>query len=159
MKNFPNVLILRLRMPVSDDLHPRNFVTKIMQYPKIVNVPNSHSILHDLLPMGVFMAEHRELGVYNFTNPGSITHNAVMSLQKEHCDLALTWQNFTLEEQAKVIKADRSNCELDASKLMAKVKQYQGEGLEVDVPEIHEAHRRCCIRRKEHMQMHEGAKA
>ena len=29
MKYYNNCLILRLRMPVSDDLHPRNFVTKI----------------------------------------------------------------------------------------------------------------------------------
>lgn len=40
MKTYPNVLILRLRMPVSDDLHPRNFVTKISQYDRVVNIPN-----------------------------------------------------------------------------------------------------------------------
>lgn len=40
MKTYPNVLILRLRMPVSDDLHPRNFVTKISQYDRVVDIPN-----------------------------------------------------------------------------------------------------------------------
>lgn len=40
MRTYPNVLILRLRMPVSDDLHPRNFVTKISQYDRVVDIPN-----------------------------------------------------------------------------------------------------------------------
>lgn len=40
MRTYPNVLILRLRMPVSDDLHPRNFVTKISQYERVVDIPN-----------------------------------------------------------------------------------------------------------------------
>jgi 3,5-epimerase/4-reductase len=40
MKHYPNVLILRLRMPVSDDLHPRNFVTKITKYEYVVDIPN-----------------------------------------------------------------------------------------------------------------------
>ena len=32
LEEYPNVLNLRLRMPVSDELHPRNFVTKISKY-------------------------------------------------------------------------------------------------------------------------------
>lgn len=40
MRTYPNVLILRLRMPVSDDLHPRSFVTKISKYDRVVDIPN-----------------------------------------------------------------------------------------------------------------------
>jgi hypothetical protein len=146
LKHYDGILILRLRMPVSDDLHPRSFVTKIKNYPKVVNVPNSHSIIHDLLPMVVALAEHKETGVLNFTNPGAISHNEVLELYREVVDPSYKWQNFTLEEQAKVIKADRSNCELDSGKLMEKVRQYQKEGLRVDVPEIHDSYRACFAR-------------
>jgi len=159
MKFYPNCLILRLRMPVSDDLHARNFVTKIANYPKIVNIPNSNSILHDLLPVAVALAEHHETGVYNFTNPGAISHNEVMMLYRDIIDPSKKWENFTLEEQSKVIVAGRSNCELDSSKLMAKVKQYVGEGYQVDVPEIREAYRQCFTRMKEGIQQHPGAAA
>jgi c-di-GMP-binding flagellar brake protein YcgR len=38
-------------------------------------------------------------------------------MYKEYIDPELTWVNFSLEEQAKVIVAARSNNELDASKL------------------------------------------
>jgi len=144
-------------MPVSDDLHARNFVTKIANYAKIVNIPNSNSILHDLLPVAVALAEHSETGVFNFTNPGAISHNEVMTLYRDIVDPSKKWQNFTLEEQAKVIVAGRSNCELDSSKLMMKVRQYAREGYDLDVPEVHEAYRRCFTRMKENMQQHAGA--
>jgi endonuclease/exonuclease/phosphatase family metal-dependent hydrolase len=35
LKCYPNALILRVRMPVSDDLFHRNFVTKIVKYEKV----------------------------------------------------------------------------------------------------------------------------
>ena len=37
-----------------------------------------------------------------------------------------------MEEQAKIIKAQRSNCELDTTKLEAKLKEYG-----ITVPEVH----------------------
>lgn len=138
MKYYTNCLILRLRMPVSDDLHPRNFVTKITKYEHVVDIPNSNTILHDLLPASILLAEHNETGIYNFTNPGAISHNEVLSLFKRYVRPSFTWKNFTLEEQSKVIKAGRSNCKLDTTKLVNKLKEYNFE-----VPEIHEAYKSC----------------
>lgn len=156
---YPDCLVLRLRMPVSDDLHARSFVTKITRYAKVVDVPNSNTILHELLPLVVLMSEHRERGVFNFTNPGAISHNEVLALYRDIIDPTYRWQNFSLEEQAKVIKADRSNCELDASKLMDVVKQYQGEGADVTVSEVHEAYGRMFERMQQNMQQNAGASA
>jgi len=144
-------------MPISDDLHPRSFVTKITNYEHVVNIPNSNSILHDLLPLAIVMAEHGETGVYNFTNPGAIGHNEVLSLYKEIVDPGFEWKNFTLEEQGEVIVAERSNCELDSTKLMALVERYQCEGVAVHVPEIREAYRGCFERMMRNKQMEEGA--
>lgn len=138
MKYYSNCLILRLRMPVSDDLHSRNFVTKIAKYDRVVDIPNSNTILTDLLPASILMAEHKDTGIYNFTNPGAISHNEVLALFKEYVRPEFTWKNFTLEEQAKVIKAGRSNCKLDTTKLEKKLKEYGYE-----VPEIHEAYKGC----------------
>lgn len=58
-------------------------------------------------------------------------------------DPSYEWRNFSLEEQADVIVAERSNCALDSSKLVQVVKGYQAEGMDVEVPEIREAYRRC----------------
>ena len=55
---YKNVLILRVRMPISDDLSPRNFITKISKYEKVVNIPNSMSVLYDLLPISIELTLH-----------------------------------------------------------------------------------------------------
>ncbi|KAK0750361.1 hypothetical protein B0T18DRAFT_408701 [Schizothecium vesticola] len=143
IKHYTNCLVLRLRMPVSDDLHPRNFVTKIAKYDHVVDIPNSNTILSDLLPASILLAEHRDVGVYNFTNPGAISHNEVLTLFRDIVRPSFNWKNFSLEEQAKVIKAGRSNCELDTTKLVSKLKEYKYE-----IPEIHDAYRKCFERMK-----------
>src|SRR6195952_3035656 len=101
MKFYTNCLILRLRMPVSNDLHSRNFVTKISKYERVVDIPNSNTILTDLLPASLLLADHNETGIYNFTNPGAISHNEVLSLFKQYVRPNFTWKNFTLDEQSK----------------------------------------------------------
>ncbi|KAF5774863.1 putative dTDP-4-dehydrorhamnose reductase [Helianthus annuus] len=118
LKNYDNVCTLRVRMPISSDLtNPRNFITKISRYDKVVNIPNSMTILDELLPISVEMAKRNLTGIYNFTNPGCVSHNEVLELYREYIDPSYTWKNFNLEEQAKVIIAPRSNNELDTTKL------------------------------------------
>jgi 3,5-epimerase/4-reductase len=119
LKCYPNCLILRVRMPISDDLIHRNFVTKIVKYERVVNIPNSMTVLTEMLPASLAMANKGLTGVYNFTNPGVISHNEVLDLYKKYIDPTYTYKNFTVEEQAKVIKAGRSNNELDTTKLMS----------------------------------------
>jgi len=115
--SYPNVLTLRLRMPISDDLSPRSFITKISKYEKVVNIPNSMSVLHDLLPLYIAMSKARKTGIYNFTNPGVISHNQVLDLYKKYIDPNFHYQNFTIEEHDKILKAGRSNNELDTKRL------------------------------------------
>jgi 3,5-epimerase/4-reductase len=119
LKNYRNVLTLRVRMPLSDEYeHPRSFITKITHYQRVVDVPNSMTILDELLPISVDMSIKRITGVINFTNPGVISHNEVLSLYRELIHPEFTWTNFTVEEQAKILAAGRSNNELDVSKLL-----------------------------------------
>lgn len=41
LREYDNVCTLRVRMPISGDLaNPRNFITKIARYEKVVNIPN-----------------------------------------------------------------------------------------------------------------------
>lgn len=133
MRNFDNTCILRVRMPISDDLSPRNFITKISKYERVVDIPNSMTVLHELLPASLVLSRKRVTGVVNFTNPGVISHNEILALYKEYIDPSFTWKNFSLEEQAKILKAGRSNNELNASKL---VQLVDGE---VEINEIHKA--------------------
>ncbi|KAG6475045.1 hypothetical protein ZIOFF_064262 [Zingiber officinale] len=118
LKNYENVCTLRVRMPISSDLaNPRNFITKITRYDKVVNIPNSMTILDELLPISIEMAKRNLTGIWNFTNPGVVSHNEILEMYRDYIDPKFTWKNFTLEEQAKVIVAPRSNNELDTTKL------------------------------------------
>ncbi|KAK9688710.1 hypothetical protein RND81_09G005800 [Saponaria officinalis] len=118
LKEFDNVCTLRVRMPISGDLNnPRNFITKISRYNKVVDIPNSMTILDELLPISIEMAKRNLKGIWNFTNPGVVSHNEILEMYKNYIDPSFKWANFTLEEQAKVIVAPRSNNEMDASKL------------------------------------------
>ncbi|XP_068650018.1 bifunctional dTDP-4-dehydrorhamnose 3,5-epimerase/dTDP-4-dehydrorhamnose reductase-like [Aristolochia californica] len=118
LKNYENVCTLRVRMPISSDLsNPRNFITKITKYEKVVNIPNSMTILDELLPISIEMAKRNLTGIWNFTNPGVVSHNEILEMFRDYIDPSFSWKNFTLEEQAKVIVAPRSNNELDATKL------------------------------------------
>jgi len=118
IENYSKTLTLRVRMPISDDLNHRNFITKISKYERVVNIPNSITVLKELLPVSVIMAERGLTGTYNFTNPGVVSHNEILDLYKQYVDPTFTYRNFTEEEQSKILKAGRSNNELDQSKLL-----------------------------------------
>ena len=118
LRDYDNVCTLRVRMPISSDLsNPRNFITKITRYNKVVNIPNSMTVLDELLPISIEMAKRNLRGIWNFTNPGVVSHNEILEMYRDYIDPSFKWENFNLEEQANVIVAPRSNNELDASKL------------------------------------------
>lgn len=115
---YPNTLNLRLRMPISDDLHSQSFVGKIIQYKKLINIPNSMSVVEDLLPLVPVMIKRGLVGNYNFVNPGVISHNQIVELYKKYVNPNHQYENFTVEEQNQILKVPRSNCELSVQKLL-----------------------------------------
>jgi 3,5-epimerase/4-reductase len=114
-----SVLNIRIRMPITTDYNSRNFITKIVNYEKICSVPNSMSVLPELLPLMIDMAEKKITGTINLTNPGLISHNEILTMYREIVDPDFTWENFTVEEQKKILAAGRSNNYLDTGKLQA----------------------------------------
>ncbi len=118
--SYPNVLNLRVRLPVSRDLSPNSFIGKIIKYRKLVNIPNSMSVLEDLLPLVPQMLECKLIGNYNFVNPGTISHHEVIELYKEYVDADHEYESFSLEEHDKILRVPRSHCELSAKKLLEK---------------------------------------
>ena len=112
-----HVLNLRIRMPITDEKNPRNFITKITKYEKICSVPNSMTVLPELLPLVIDMMKKRTTGTINFTNPGLISHNEILEMYKEIVDPKFRWSNFSQEEQRKILAADRSNNFLDTTPL------------------------------------------
>lgn len=130
MHMFSNVLNLRIRMPISCEKHPRNFITKITQYEKICDMPNSMTVLETFFPIFTELIKHCHVGTVNCTNPGVISHNEILTMYRDIVDNNFTWKNFTIEEQDKVLASKRSNNYLDTTKLTT---------LFDHVPDIHTA--------------------
>lgn len=97
------------------------------------------------------MAKAGLTGVYNFTNPGVISHNEVLDLYTKYIDPTYTYKNFTVEEQAKVIKAPRSNNELDTTKLL----RDMPEGIVIN--DIKTAYELCFQRMKKNLEQQYGS--
>ena len=112
-----SVLNLRIRMPIVGHHHPRNFVTKITNYAKICSIPNSMTVLEDMLPVMIDLALKKTTGTINLTNPGTVEHNEILELYQKYVDPTFLWENFTQEEQAKILLSERSNNELDTTEL------------------------------------------
>jgi len=118
MKLYKNdVLNLRIRMPITGDCNGRNFITKITTYEKVCSVPNSMTVLPELLPYVLEMMKSNTTGTINLTNPGLISHNEILDMYTEIVDPNFTYTNFSKEEQLKILDADRSNNFLDTTKL------------------------------------------
>ena len=116
LKDFP-VLQVRLRMPLDSDVNPRNFIYKIANYQKVISVPNSITVIDDLIDATRQLAEMKAIGIYNVVNPGMIDHKQILDLYKEIVDPSHTNEYITLEELETMTKAPRSNCMLSSKKL------------------------------------------
>lgn len=117
MKLYPETLNLRIRMPITQCNNPRNFITKIITYNKICSIPNSMTVLPELIPLMITMMKDFKKGTYNFTNPGLISHNEILEMYRELVDKDFKWDNFTIEEQNTILASKRSNNYLDTSKI------------------------------------------
>jgi dTDP-4-dehydrorhamnose reductase len=112
-----STLNVRIRMPITDEINPRNFITKITNYAKICSIPNSMTVLNELLPVLIEMALKGQVGTVNLTNPGTITHNEILEMYKEIVDPTFSWSNFSIEEQNAILASKRSNNYLNTEKL------------------------------------------
>lgn len=131
-----NTLNVRIRMPITDELNSnRNFITKIINYKKICSIPNSMTVLNELLPIMIDLALNNNTGTINLVNPGLISHNEILEMYKEIIDPKFTWCNFTIEEQNEILASKRSNNCLDTS-LLEKYTNYKVKNIKESVRDI-----------------------
>jgi len=135
-----SVLNLRIRIPITGSYNKRNFITKITTYEKVCSVPNSMTVLPELLPYVLEMMKNKDTGTINLTNPGLISHNEILDMYKEIVDPEFTYNNFSIEEQRAILAADRSNNYLDTTKL---------ESLFPNILNIKDSIRNCLIQYKD----------
>ena len=120
-------------MPISSKKHIKNFITKITNYEYICSIPNSMTILDELLPIMLDLIIKKHIGTINLVNPGVISHNEILESYKQIVDNNFKWKNFSIDEQNKILKSKRSNNHLD-TKLLESL--YKVENIKTGIIKI-----------------------
>ena len=111
------VLQVRIRMPLSVHAHPRNLITKIASYKKVISVPNSVTLIEDMFPALARLSELKPTGILNLTNDGYLTHADILEAYKQIVDPDHAYELIDVKElESHVTKAGRSNCLLSNEK-------------------------------------------
>ena len=129
----PEVFVWRLRIPFNATDHPRNYLSKLMHYPRLLAVTNSLSQLDEFAAATLACWQRRvPFGTYNVTNPGRVTTREVVDLIERSGVHPRTYEFFADEAEFMTAagRTPRSNCVLDSAKLAA---------TGIHLTEVHEA--------------------
>ena len=120
LAKYSNVYICRLRIPFNEVDGPRNYLTKLATYEKLISVSNSITQIDEFVKATLDLCVKKApFGIYNVTNPGIATAREIVEkliaagIRKNEPE----WINIPDFNQT--VKAPRSNCLLDSSKLLS----------------------------------------
>lgn len=119
LKSDYNAYICRLRIPFNNVAHPKNYITKLINYSKLLDAKNSLTNIDDFLNACLYLLENvADTGIYNITNTGFITTKEVTKLISKYI-VNKKFEFFKNENEfySTAAKTPRSNCVLDNSKL------------------------------------------
>ena len=117
-----NVYLWRLRIPFDHRESPRNYITKMVRYDRLLDAANSISELHEFVAATFACWEKRiPFGTYNVTNPGHVTTREVIAAIQASGMCNKDFSFFDSEEEFMQIaaKTPRSNCVMNSEKLAA----------------------------------------
>ena len=122
LEQYDNVYIWRLRIPFDNEDSPRNYLTKLMKYQRLLEARNSISQRHEYAAACLETWKRGvPFGKYNVTNPGSVTTREVVDhiLKSGVCVKNYEFFESEAEFMRLAAKTPRSNCVLNTGKLEA----------------------------------------
>jgi dTDP-4-dehydrorhamnose reductase len=114
--------IWRVRLPFDHLDNQRNYISKLLRYPKLYDNVNSLSHRLESVSACLDLWERRAaFGIYNVTNPGFVTTRQVASAIEKILRPARSFEFWANDDEFYQLaaKAPRSNCILDVSKLLS----------------------------------------
>lgn len=114
--------IWRLRIPFNHVDSPRNYITKMLTYERLLRATNSLSHLDEFAESCIACVQQQcDYGIWNLTNPGSVTTEQVVEMAQTAGLSDRSFEFFDSEEQffQQAAKTPRSNCVLNSSKAIA----------------------------------------
>ncbi len=79
-----DILIPRIRIPLDDRPHPRNILTKLIEYKRVIDLPNSLTYLPDFFAALKHLIKIDARGIYNLVNDGPLRFPQLMEVYKKY---------------------------------------------------------------------------
>jgi len=123
-----DILIPRLRIPLDGRPHPKNLLSKLLKYEKIVDIPNSVTYIPDFIEALKHLIRINARGIYNVVNKGALRYPEILDVYKQHVP-AFNYRTAGYEE----LNLVRTNLILSTKKLeqtgfkLRKIKETLGE--------------------------------
>ncbi len=121
LRDFPCGYIWRLRIPFDSVDSPKNYVSKMLRYERLLDARNSLTCVDEFVE-ACLQCWIRSLpfGIYNLTNGGSITTREVVAMMREHGLTKKAFEFYRDEDEfmRQAAIAPRSNCVLNNEKAL-----------------------------------------
>jgi len=82
-KKYP-ILIIRLRVPLDNRPHPKNLLTKLIEYKKVIDIPNSVTYIPDFIKALKHLIEIDANGIYNVVNKNALKYPELLDIYKKY---------------------------------------------------------------------------
>lgn len=117
MQSMQQLYIWRIRIPFNERNNIRNYISKLIKYDKLINLPNSLSYIQEAVAAMIECCTERlPFGIYNLTNPGAVKASDVIEICRSRGMLLREPTYIDNIELNKLVIAPRSNCVLNCTK-------------------------------------------
>jgi dTDP-4-dehydrorhamnose reductase len=82
-----NILIIRMRIPLINEKHPKNLLDKLLKYNKVIDIPNSVTYIPDFVRAINHLLSIDAKGIYNLVNKGGLRYPKLMQVYQKHIPL------------------------------------------------------------------------
>ena len=78
-----DILIARIRIPLDNRPHPRNILTKLIHYGRVIDLGNSVTYIPDFIKVLKHLIKIKAKGIYNIVNKGALRYPDLLAVYKK----------------------------------------------------------------------------
>ena len=78
------ILIVRIRIPLDNQPNPKNILTKLINYKKVIDIPNSITYIPDFIKALKHLIEINAKGLFNIVNKGGLRYPQLLDVYRKY---------------------------------------------------------------------------
>lgn len=80
LETNPDSLIVRIRLPISSQPHPRNTITKLLSYKNVNTSQETVTVVEDMIPILSQLIREKKSGIFHLVNAGTISPAEIVEM-------------------------------------------------------------------------------